>query len=152
MSQTSTRRVNIVINGKAYLVEVGDLAASPLTVMVNGQPYVVRIENVEAGTTFAKTPAALETIARQTSAPPKAPPPVGPAGPAVGEVRAPMPGNILDIAVQAGDKVRFGQPLCALEAMKMKSAIRSPRDGVIAEVKVAEGQSVGYGDILFTFE
>ena len=63
-----------------------------------------------------------------------------------------MPGNILDIAVQAGDKVRFGQPLCALEAMKMKSAIRSPRDGVIAEVQVAEGQSVGYGDILFTFE
>jgi biotin carboxyl carrier protein len=36
--------------------------------------------------------------------------------------------------------------------MKMKNAIRSPRDGVIASVEVIEGQAVAHGDVLFTFE
>jgi biotin carboxyl carrier protein len=36
--------------------------------------------------------------------------------------------------------------------MKMKNSIRSPRDGVIAAVKVREGQAVAYGDVLFVFE
>jgi biotin carboxyl carrier protein len=70
----------------------------------------------------------------------------------VNAVRAPMPGNILDIAVKPGNKVSFRQPLCSLEAMKMKNVIRSPRDGVIARVEVSDGQAVSHGDVLFTFE
>jgi biotin carboxyl carrier protein len=62
-----------------------------------------------------------------------------------------MPGNILGIAVKPGDEVGFRQQLCSLEAMKMKNAIRSPRDGVIASVEVSEGQAVAHGDVLFTF-
>ncbi len=45
-----------------------------------------------------------------------------------------------------------GQPLCALEAMKMKSIIRSPREGVISAVHVSEGQVVVHGELLFSFE
>jgi len=63
-----------------------------------------------------------------------------------------MPGSVLDIAVKPGDRVRFRQQLCSLEAMKMKNAIRSPRDGVIASVEVTPGQTVAHGDALFTFE
>jgi biotin carboxyl carrier protein len=62
-----------------------------------------------------------------------------------------MPGNVLNIEVKAGDRVSFRQQLCSLEAMKMKNAIRSPRDGVIASVEVSEGQAVSHGDVLFTF-
>ena len=65
---------------------------------------------------------------------------------------APMPGNILDIAVKPGDRVIHKQLLCNLEAMKMKNALRSPREGTIATVHVYEGQTVVYGDLLFTFE
>lgn len=149
MSANPKRRVRVTVNGRAYTVEVGDLNAVPLVVTVNGQPYVVNVE------TLAAEPApgrALETVARPTSAPPKVPVPPGPAGPAVKDVRAPMPGTIGDIAVKAGDSVSFGQTLCALEAMKMKSAIRSPRDGVIATVEVDAGQSIPYGAVLFTFQ
>ncbi len=67
-------------------------------------------------------------------------------------VRAPMPGHIVDIVVKPGDEVSVGQPLCSLEAMKMKNAIRSPRDGLIAGVEVTTGQAVAHGDILVTFE
>jgi biotin carboxyl carrier protein len=152
MSSKPRRRLKVTVNGKPYLVEVGDLTASPITVSVNGRPYLVNIEAAAEKVTTAEVPAvALEAVARQTSAPEKAPIPSGPAGPRVGEVKAPMPGNVLDIAVKPGDAVKFRQTLCALEAMKMKNAIRSPRDGVIGKVEVNEGQTVSHGDVLFTF-
>jgi len=63
-----------------------------------------------------------------------------------------MPGNIMDIRVGVGDRVSYKQELCNLEAMKMKNSIRSPRDGVIAAIKVREGQTVAYSDVLFVFQ
>jgi biotin carboxyl carrier protein len=151
-SSSSRRRLKVTVNGKPYLVEVGDLTTSPITVSVNGRPYLVNIETAAAKVTHDEEPVvALETVARQTSAPEKAPIPTGPAGPQVSVVRAPMPGNVLDITVKPGEKVGFRQTLCSLEAMKMKNAIRSPRDGVIASVEVSEGQAVAHGDVLFTF-
>jgi biotin carboxyl carrier protein len=153
MSPDSRRRVKLTVNGKTYLVEVGDLAASPISVTVNGRPYLVDIETTEVQSTFADEPAGVsETPARRTSAPKRGPIPTGPAGPGSGVVTAPMPGNILDIVVKPGDTVRYRQQLCSLEAMKMKNAIRSPSDGVIASVEVIEGQAVAHGDVLFTFE
>lgn len=153
MSPTSRRRLKVIVNGKPYLVEVGDLRSSPITVNVNGRPYLVNIEASALETLPADEPvSALESVVRETSAPEKAPTPPGPGGPLVRQVKAPMPGNILDIAVKPGDQVRFRQQLCSLEAMKMKNAIRSPRDGVIASVNVTVGQAVAHGDVLFTFE
>jgi biotin carboxyl carrier protein len=132
---------------------MGNLTGSSVSVTVNGHPYLVNIETTEVQPMPADKPEiASETAARQTSAPEKAPMPSGPAGPKVRVVKAPMPGNILDIAVKLGDAVRYRQQLCSLEAMKMKNAICSPRDGVIASVEVTEGQTVAHGDILFTFE
>jgi biotin carboxyl carrier protein len=152
MNSNPRRRVKVSVNGKPYVVEVGDLADSPITVTVNGRLYLVSIEAAAEKVTPAEEPAvALETVARQTSAPEKAPIPPGPTGPQVGTVKAPMPGNILDIAVKPGDVVKFRQTLCSLEAMKMKNAVRSPRDGVIGSVEVYEGQPVSHGDVLFTF-
>ncbi|RME51282.1 MAG: biotin/lipoyl-binding protein [Caldilineae bacterium] len=153
MHAPTKRRVKVTVNGKPYRVEVGDLTRTPITVSVNGRPYLVTIEAddleiVPAGESVAT----LESVARPTSAPEKAPRPAGAGGPLVPHVKAPMPGNILDIQVKPGDRVQFRQPLCALEAMKMKNLIRSPRDGVIASVEVSDGQTVAHGDILFTFE
>jgi biotin carboxyl carrier protein len=153
MSPYSKRRVKVTVNGKPYVVEIGNLAASPITVTVNGRPYLVDVEAAEAQAVPADDVAtAFQAVARQTSAPEKAPMPTGPAGPRVSVVKAPMPGNVLDIAVKPGDAVKFRQQLCSLEAMKMKNAIRSPRDGVIASVEVTEGQAVTHGVVLFTFE
>ena len=150
---TSKRRLRVSVNGKPYIVEVGNLDTFPTTVSVNGKPYLVNIDAEELEVVPAgSAAAALESVARPTSTPEKTPTPSGPAGPLVQSVKAPMPGNIIDIAVKAGEQVSFRQRLCSLEAMKMKNAIRSPRDGVIASVEVAEGQAVAHSDILFTFE
>ncbi len=153
MSPTSRRKVKVTVNGKSYLVEVGDLSTSPITVTVNGRPYLVNIETAPLKMTPAdEAAAAPETVVRRTSAPEKAPIPTSRAGSAVNVVRAPMPGNIVEIFVKPGDKVSYRQQLCSLEAMKMNNAIRSTRDGVIASVEVTKGKAVAHGDVLFTFE
>jgi biotin carboxyl carrier protein len=48
--------------------------------------------------------------------------------------------------------VSAGQEVCTLEAMKMKNAIRSPREGVVAAVEAQVGQKVAHGAVLVTFE
>lgn len=150
MSPNLARRVTVTVNGKAYTVEVSDLDASPLIVTVNGRPYEVYLADGEWEAVSVKTPAtAGQAVPHQMPVPVKTP--IGSSGSTVNEVRAPMPGNIVSIAVQPGDKVARGEQLCVLEAMKMKSLIRSPRDGVIAEIKVSAGQAVGYGEVLLTF-
>ncbi|NJN95785.1 MAG: acetyl-CoA carboxylase biotin carboxyl carrier protein subunit [Anaerolineales bacterium] len=150
----SSRRVKVTVNGKGYLVEVlGSLTSSPVTVNVNGQPYVVDVEAAEMVTRPSDAPAAaLDTVVRETAAPEKAPTPAGPAGPTVPHLKAPMPGNIIEVKAKPGDRVKYGQPLMTLEAMKMKNAVRSPRDGVVATVEVSEGTTVAHGQVLVTFQ
>lgn len=133
------KQVTVIVNDKPFRVEVDDLNASPVSVTVNGQAYLVTIQ------------AEAMAVAPDTSTDAPPPPPAS-TGSSAKSVTAPMPGNIIEIQVKAGDAVSLRQPLCSLEAMKMKNAIRSPRDGVIAAVAVSEGQTVAHGDVLFTFE
>ena len=65
-------------------------------------------------------------------------------------VTAPMPGNILDVKVKAGDSVKAGDTLLILEAMKMENEISAPQDGTIASVNVRKGDVVNSGDLLIT--
>jgi biotin carboxyl carrier protein len=153
MSATSGRRIQVTVNGRAYVVEVGDMSASPIRVSVNGHPYLVDIEDlVDTETDMAgERPVDVLPAKRQPPAPARVPVPSVPVGSQASVVRAPMPGNILDITVKPGDQISVRQQLCSLEAMKMKNAIRSPRDGVIASVEVSAGQAVAHGDVLFRF-
>jgi 3-methylcrotonyl-CoA carboxylase alpha subunit len=66
-------------------------------------------------------------------------------------LRAPMPGLVKLVRAEAGDKVRKGQPLIILEAMKMEHTIAAPHDGVVAEV-ANEGAQVSEGVVLVRFE
>ena len=69
--------------------------------------------------------------------------PAAPAAPAAGaQVKAPMPGTILDVKVQAGQNVKKGDVLVILEAMKMENEIQAPCDGTITALNVRKGDSV----------
>jgi acetyl/propionyl-CoA carboxylase alpha subunit len=65
-----------------------------------------------------------------------------------GSTVAPMPGSILRVDVSVGDVVVAGQPLLAMEAMKMEHQVVSPLDGTVAEVFVRAGQQVDSGQPL----
>jgi propionyl-CoA carboxylase alpha chain len=64
----------------------------------------------------------------------------------------PMPGLVVDVLAQKGERVFRGQNLVILESMKMESGVGSPIDGVIAEVKVEKGQAVEADQVLINFE
>lgn len=120
-----------------------------LIVTVNGVAYNVTVEE-GTGTAAASAPVAAAPAA--APAPVAAPAaPAAPAG-AAGSVTvtAPMPGNILDVKVKAGDSVKAGDTLLILEAMKMENEISAPQDGTIASVNVRKGDVVNSGDLLCT--
>lgn len=58
-------------------------------------------------------------------------------------IKAPLPGNVVDIAIKVGDKVEIGSKILTLEAMKMQNDILSDSHGIITEISVTEGELVG---------
>jgi propionyl-CoA carboxylase alpha chain len=65
---------------------------------------------------------------------------------------AQMPGKVIELRVQAGDRVRAGDTVLVLEAMKMEHPMRAVEDGVVAEVRVNEGDQVESGTLLLVVE
>jgi len=65
---------------------------------------------------------------------------------------APMPGKVVKLLVKAGDEVRARQGVIVVEAMKMENELRSPKDGRVIEIAVAEGASVEAGRLLVVVE
>jgi len=163
------RRYTLDIRGKAFVVDVQELAADRFEVMVGDQTYEVALSGdedlPEATITPGVAPAhaagahpstPLQARTGTSTAAPAATPAAAPRAAAgrggAGTLNAPMPGVILEVHVVAGANVERGQLVAVLEAMKMKNSIKSPRAGTIAEVCVAAGQAVGHGDAIVRFE
>jgi len=68
------------------------------------------------------------------------------------DLRAPMPGLVLDILVKPGDHIKKGDPLLILEAMKMENLIKSSADYIIKAVEIAKGDKVEKNQVLLHFQ
>lgn len=68
------------------------------------------------------------------------------------EIKAPMPGLVLDILVKKGQEVKSGDNLIILEAMKMENVLQAPNDGKIKSIEVKKDNSVEKNQILINFE
>ncbi|TAK10713.1 MAG: biotin/lipoyl-binding protein [Anaerolineae bacterium] len=132
------KHFKVFLDGTEFDVEVQAVDEHGLEVLVNGRTYKVEFEDLDEPHPAAPIP--TFSPARPTA--------VAVAGP----LRAPMPGDITQLLVKAGDDVTAGQELLVLEAMKMKNIIRSPRPGKVASIEVAAGQSVNHGDVLIRYE
>lgn len=69
-----------------------------------------------------------------------------------GSLVAPMPGKVIDLKVKKGSKVKSGDTLVILEAMKMEQSIKASKDGVIDEVFISKGDQVENGAVLMVME
>ena len=69
-----------------------------------------------------------------------------------GSLVAPMPGKVIDLKVKKGSKVKSGDTLVILEAMKMEQSIKASKDGVINEVFISKGDQVENGAVLMVME
>ena len=116
-------------------------------ITVNGVAYSVSVEETAAGAApVAAAAPAAPAAPKAAPAPAAAPKAAGAAGAVA--VKAPMPGNILDVKVKAGASVKAGDVLVILEAMKMENEILAPQDGTVASVNVNKGDTVNSGDVL----
>lgn len=131
------RKFNIKVNGQAYEVEVeevaGGFAPAPVVpVAAAPAPAVAPVA--------APAPEKAEVKAAPASAPVAAP-----AGGT--QLKAPMPGTVIDFKATNGAAVKKGQTVLILEAMKMENEIVAPADGVITFV-ASKGASVNTDDLL----
>ena len=65
---------------------------------------------------------------------------------------SPMPGLLVQVAVQVGQKVQAGERLAAIEAMKMENILFASQVGVVAEILVEQGQSLSVDQVIMRFE
>ena len=65
---------------------------------------------------------------------------------------SPMPGLLVDVAVQPGQAIRAGERLATIEAMKMENILVAIRDGVVAKVLAAKGESLAVDQVIIEFE
>lgn len=70
----------------------------------------------------------------------------------VNDIKAPMPGLILDVQVEEGQEVNAGDYLLVLEAMKMENTLTAPRDGIVKSISVKKGQTVDKNQLLIEME
>lgn len=138
-------KVTVKIEGRPFVVEVGDIYARPVVALVDGERFEVWPE----GESKPDEPTQPQTETVAPAQPPRAR--VTPQASDPSQVPAPIPGVIISIHVQPGETVTHGQELCVLEAMKMKNVIRATRAGEIAAVKVTVGQHVQHDDVLIEF-
>ena len=146
------KKYQIKIDGKSFDVEVDSMCDDTMGLKIDGKAYTVEIE--ESGSPLQSKPnvrAVNPTPQKNTNKPETPPVQAAVASASNDVIVAPMPGVIMDIAVKPGDTVAARQPICALEAMKMKNIIHSSRDGVVASVEVCEGQHVPFGAVIIRF-
>ncbi len=143
------KKFKFKIHGNNYEVEILSLEDNIAEVDVNGSNYTVEIQQEIKVT---KTPKLVRTHAvpstdtnvAKTSKPSERK--------GAGTVKAPLPGTILEIKVKVGDKVKLGDRLLVMEAMKMENNINSDKEGIISVIKFNVGDSVLEGDILVEIE
>ena len=68
------------------------------------------------------------------------------------EVRAPLAGKVLSLAVEVGSKVEEDDEVLVIEALKMETKVYAPSDGTVKEITVKEGDQVEEDDILVVME
>ena len=125
---------HVIRNNKSFTVEVlkMDPSRKSILLLVNGNKYQVDLRD--------KYDELLSSLGMNMNAR------------VIKELKAPMPGMVLDILVQPGDEVTKDQPLIVLEAMKMENVLKAPSDAKIKSVNISKGMAVEKNQVLIAFD
>jgi biotin carboxyl carrier protein len=138
----------VTLDGRPVAVDAVEIAPNTLSILLNGQSFEVNVSSSPDGKLKLQT-GSREFIAEVID-------PRAWSGRRHGSVEAqgrqqivaPMPGKVVRLLVEEGDRVEAGQGLLVVEAMKMQNEIRSPKGGTVERVLAKEGQAVNAGDVL----
>ena len=125
---------HVIKNNRSYTVEVikADATEKTFFISVNGNKYQIRVKD--------KFDELLKSLGMDNLNARK-----------VNEIKAPMPGLVLDIRIAEGDVVKKGDPILVLEAMKMENILKSPTDGTVKKINVKKGIAVEKNQVLINF-
>ncbi|MDD2557786.1 MAG: biotin/lipoyl-containing protein [Desulfuromonadaceae bacterium] len=139
------RKYTLQVNGKDVTVELKSFYGEEAELELNGEVFKVQVKNV-MHTALMSERIPIEAGARKYSstAPVAAPRHATPAA-GKGSVLAPIPGVVLSVYVEVGAKVRSGEPLLKMEAMKMDHEISATLTGTVSAVLAQVGDSVLQG-------
>lgn len=133
--ELSKGKFHLLKDHKSYNIEVveADPKTKLLTLKVNGNKYTVELKD--------KMDLLLENmgISKLTTV-------------KVNEIKAPMPGLVLDLKVAVGDTLAKGDTVIVLEAMKMENVLQSPGEGVVKSIEVEQGQAVEKGQVMIRLD
>jgi len=128
-------KYNLILNNTSYNLDVveADYEAKAFTIAVNGNDYYLKVED--------RFDLLLHQLGMDDLV-------------AAGftELKAPMPGLVLSIAVEVGQEVKEGEPLIVLEAMKMENVLKSPSDVTVKSIAVKPSQAVEKNQLLIEFD
>lgn len=132
VNQVSESVYNVIKNDKSFNVEVLEEVDGRQRIKVNGTIYEME--------TIDKFDELLKKLGMEKSGAGK-----------VNELKAPMPGLVLEVAVEPGQEVAKGDRLLVLEAMKMENVIKSPTDATVSSVEVKKGETVDKNQVMVRF-
>jgi pyruvate carboxylase subunit B len=138
---------NVTVHGETYHIQVSgsgrkEDGRKPYYIRINDKLEEVQLEPIQE--VLAGVPEAPET---GDKAKPKRPKPSKP-----GDIASPMPGRVVTVLVAKGDKVKAGDPVLIIEAMKMENRVPSPIAGTVAALYVNEGDDVKPDETLVQLE
>lgn len=131
----SNTHTHVIYNNKSYNVEIVSESKADKTsiIKVNGTIYTIEMED--------QYDQLLKQLGMDTGQANK-----------VSEIKAPMPGLVLNVLVTEGQEVTKGDSLIVLEAMKMENVIKSPASGTIKKILVVKADKVEKNEILIQFQ
>lgn len=135
IAQGLNNQASIIYNHNSYNVELLDIDRSIKTasIKVNGNTYQVELRD--------KMDQLLESLGMDIAA-----------SNVVKELKAPMPGLVIEIKVTPGQEVKEGEALLVLEAMKMENVLKAPADVVVDQIKVEASNTIEKNTTLITFK
>lgn len=130
----SRNEYHLLLNNTSYNIQVlkADYKEKKLVLKVNGKKYSLDVKD--------KYDELLHSLGLDNIASKK-----------INDIKAPMPGMVLNVLVSEGQEVKKGDSLIVLEAMKMENILKSPADGVVKKVVAAKGTAVEKNQLLIQF-
>jgi biotin carboxyl carrier protein len=145
----------VTVDGRPHSATLAVISGTPLRqLLIDGRPLTLTVEAIGRGR-WALTPKGerweMEVLDERTRHI-RSLAGGGDQRRAAGVLKAPMPGLVVRVQVQPGEKVAAGDSLVVLEAMKMENELKAGAPGVVKSVRVAPGEAVEKGQVLVEFE
>ena len=135
------KNFKFTIRGNIYEVDIKKMEDNQAKIEVNGTVYNVEINKEQS---LSKTPILRRTAVKHPAGSDK----INKSSDTVFKVKAPLPGNVLQIFVKVGDEISKGGKLLQYEAMKMENDVLAEKDGIIESVNVSVGDTILQDDVL----